>query len=157
MKSVIPLTLRSFHLPGFSLSLIIFVAISSVACRHNEEQKSRVDGIGSYSLISVNGSRLPATVEHHGTPIYIASGELFIERDSSCTSTTIFGPPGGSPITRTVKAVYKQRGKNLTLRWENGGQTSGSIEGITFTMNNEGMEFFYEKQANPAPVPAVVP
>jgi hypothetical protein len=44
-----------------------------------------------------------------------------------------------------VKATYTRDGQKLTMQWQGAGRTIGSVEGDTFTMNNEGMVFAYRK------------
>jgi hypothetical protein len=53
-------------------------------------------------------------------------------------------PPGGD-VNRVVKATYTRENSKLTMRWEGAGTTTGTVEGDTFTMNNEGMIFAYRK------------
>jgi hypothetical protein len=44
-----------------------------------------------------------------------------------------------------VKATYTREGNKLTMKWQSGGMTIGTVEGDTFTMSNEGMVFVYRK------------
>lgn len=53
-------------------------------------------------------------------------------------------------MTREVNATYTQQGPNLIMEWEGAGTTEGTVEGDSFTMNNEGMIFVYKKEAAPA-------
>ena len=68
-----------------------------------------------------------------------------IGADGTCSSKVVFGPPSGSEVTREVKASYTQQGAKLTMKWEGAGTTTGTVEGDTFTMNNEGMIFAYRR------------
>lgn len=104
------------------------------------------DPTGVYTLVSVDGSTLPANVSHgdHETRVY--SGLFTINADGTCSSKTVFGPPlGDNKVTREVNATYTQKGTTLNMKWQGAGQTEGIVEGDTFTMNNEGMLFSYQR------------
>jgi hypothetical protein len=57
----------------------------------------------------------------------------------------VFVPPSGAESTRDVDATYTQEGSVLRMRWKGAGQTTGTLDGNTFTMNNEGMILQYQK------------
>ena len=98
-----------------------------------------------YTLISVDGKTMPADVSHDGVSIQVVSGEFTMDADGTCTSKTVFVPPTGAQIEREVSASYTLEGSTLTMQWQNAGMTVGTIEGDTFTMDNEGMVFVYRR------------
>ena len=104
-----------------------------------------VDAVGEYTLVSVDGKIVPATVSHDGSSLQVRSGKFSINADGSCSTTTVFVPPNGKEVAREVSAKYTQAGATLTMTWKGAGMTCGTIEGKTFTMNNEGMLFVYTK------------
>jgi hypothetical protein len=57
----------------------------------------------------------------------------------------LFVPPSGAESTREVSATYMREGSQLNMQWKGAGKTSGTIKGNTFTMDNEGMVFTYQK------------
>ena len=99
----------------------------------------------AYTLISVNGNKIPAAVSHEGTVLHVRSGTFTIHADGTCMTKTVFIPPSGSEVTREVSASYTKAGSTLTMQWKGAGTTTGTIEGSTFTMDNEGMLFVYRK------------
>jgi uncharacterized lipoprotein YajG len=101
---------------------------------------------GIYSLVTVDGSKVPATVFHGKTKIKVHSGTFTINADRTCSSKIIFGSPSGEKITRQVNATYSQEGSTLNMQWIGAGRTRGVIKEDIFTMNNEGMIFSYKKQ-----------
>ncbi len=113
-----------------------------------EKVPNKIDPTGVYTLITVNGSELPANISH-GHEMKVYSGVFTINADKTCNSEIIFGPPSGDKHTRLVKATYTQEGSKLHMKWIGAGQTKGTIKGDTFTMNNEGMIFSYKKQLEP--------
>ena len=103
------------------------------------------DPTGVYTLVSVNGDPLPATLNHEGATLLIRSGSFTINADGTCVSRMVFVPPPGTEVTREVRATYTRDGARLTMQWEGAGTTVGTVEGNTFTMNNEGMVLVYRK------------
>ncbi len=104
-----------------------------------------VSAVGHYALVSVDGKPVPADVSHDGAKLEVRSGSFTIDADGTCRTTTVFVPPTGREVAREVSATYTQEGATLTMRWKGAGMTIGSVEGSTFTMNNEGMLFVYTK------------
>ena len=104
------------------------------------------DPTGSYTLVTVNGLELPATVTHGEVKIEVRSGNFVINTDGTCSSLVVFVAPSGDPINREVRATYTREGAELSMEWEGAGTTTGTVEGDAFTMDNKGMVFAYKKQ-----------
>jgi hypothetical protein len=101
--------------------------------------------VGSYTLVTINGTTLPFTVTHEGPGIQVTSGTFTIRPDGTCTSVVAFVMPSGQAQSREVSATYTQDGSKLTMQWQDAGMTNGTVEGDTFTMENEGQVFLYRK------------
>jgi hypothetical protein len=101
--------------------------------------------VGTYALVSVDGNKVPCTLQHEGHTLAVKSGSSIISPDGTCNSRVVFSPPSGGDTTRAVKATYTRQGSELTMKWERAGMTTGTVEGDRFTMNNEGMIFAYRK------------
>lgn len=104
-----------------------------------------VNPVGTYTLVSVGGDKVPCTVQHEGHTLTVKSGAFIINPDGTCSSKVVFSPPSGGDATREVKATYTRQDSKLTMQWEGAGMTTGTVEGGSFTMNNEGMIFAYRK------------
>ena len=104
-----------------------------------------INPVGTYALVTVDGNKVPCTLQHEGHTMTIKSGTFIINPDGTCSSKVVFSPPSGSDATREVKASYTRQGSKLTMKWERAGMTTGTVEGDTFTMNNEGMVFAFRK------------
>ena len=113
------------------------------------KQEAKISSGGNptdiYALVSVNGNKVPASVSHDGTALQVRSGTFTIKADGTCSTKTVFVPPSGKEATREVSATYAKDGIKLTMQWKGAGMTTGTIEGNTFTMDNEGMVFVYAK------------
>ncbi|MBW8015020.1 MAG: hypothetical protein FVQ82_02460 [Planctomycetes bacterium] len=101
------------------------------------------DPAGVYTLVTVDGVKIPGTFSHGKRKVMLHSGSFIINADNTCVSKTVFG---SQKIARQVKATYTQDGSTLNMQWIGAGRTRGTIKGDTFTMNNEGMIFSYKKQ-----------
>ncbi len=98
--------------------------------------------VGTYTLVSVDGNKVPFTVQHEGHTMTINSGSFSINADGTCSSKMSLA---GRDAAIEVKATYTREGTKLTMQWQGAGTTMGTVEGDTFTMNNEGMVFAYRK------------
>jgi len=103
------------------------------------------DIAGSYTLVSINGTPLPFTVTHEGPGIQVTSGTFTIRPDGTCATVTAFVMASGQAQSREVNATCTRDGSRLTMQWQGAGVTNGTIEGDTFTMENEGQLFLYRK------------
>ncbi len=104
---------------------------------------------GTYTLQSVDGKEVPCTTDHDGHKLTIQSGQFDIKAGGTCSSRMVFSVEGGNETTREVKATYTLDGSTLTMKWRGAGTTTGTVDGDTFTMTNEGMVLAYQKK--PAP------
>lgn len=138
-----PATLSTKHV--LQLVFLVAAGILLPACQQESKVAAGADASGVYTLVSVNGNKVPASVSHDGTQLQVRSGSFTIKADGTCGTTTIFVPPSGKEVTRDVSATYTQEGSKLTMRWQGAGVTTGTLEGNTFTMDNEGMVFVYNK------------
>ncbi len=102
---------------------------------------------GAYVLVSVDGQKVPCTVQHEGANLAVKSGAFNFNADGTCSSQVVFTPPSGADTVNNVKANYARQGSELTMQWEGAGMTTGTLVGDTFTMNNVGMVFVYQKSA----------
>jgi hypothetical protein len=130
---------------GFILFLLLIAGLVMSACTKQEASFTKNDHVGEFALFSVNGNSVPASVSHDGVTMQVRLGSFTINADGTCSSKTVFVPPTGTEMTREVAATYTKDGSRLTMQWEGAGQTVGTIQGDTFTMDNEGMVFVYKK------------
>ena len=114
-------------------------------CRAQQAAADATDATGVYALVSVDGKPVPAHVSHGSDTLLVRSGTFTIRADGSCVSAITLVPPTGKEATREVSATYVKKGATLTMRWKGAGQTVGTVSGKTFTMQNEGLAFVYEK------------
>ena len=115
------------------------------ACRNQRAGGGIAAPAGVYTLVSVDGKELPASISHEGATLRVGSGTFTINTNGTCSSKTIFVPASGAEVVREVSAVYTRDDSKLNMQWKGAGRTIGTIEGNTFTMNNEGMIFVYRK------------
>lgn len=101
-----------------------------------------INPVGTYTLVTVDGNKVPYTVQHEGHTMTIESGSFIINADGTCSSKMSLA---GRDTAIEVKATYTREGPKLTMKWQGAGTTIGTVAGDTFTMNNEGMVLAYRK------------
>lgn len=101
-----------------------------------------INPVGTYALMTVDGNKVPCNVQHEGHTTTINSGSFIINAEGTCSSKISLA---GRDAAIEVKATYTREGPKLTMQWQGAGMTIGTVEGDTFTMNNEGMIFAYRK------------
>lgn len=124
---------------------VVAVGLFISACQKQPTTANAADPAGVYALVSVNGKPVPASLSHEGATLQVRSGAFTINADGTCSSKMIFVPPSGTEGIREVNATYTKDGSKLTMQWKGAGRTVGTINGNTFTMENEGMLFVYRK------------
>ena len=108
-----------------------------------QERTTEVSDIsGTYTLVSINGHTLPFSLPEGAV---IRSGVFTINKDGTCSSRMTFSNPSGADASREVHASYAREGSRLTMTWIGAGTTIGTVEGNTFTMDNEGMVLAYRR------------
>ena len=126
------------------LSLLSVSLLNS--CVNTNDDANGVDPCGVYTLVSIDGNLVPTVTRHGNHEVFVQSGTFTISDDGTCVSEVVFGPSSDKLQTRVVQATYTRKGTQLKMKWKGAGRTEGAVEGDTFTMNNEGMMFKYQKQ-----------
>jgi hypothetical protein len=130
---------------ALKLCFVLAAGLVMSACTKQKAALNEADPVGVYALVSINGNRVPANISHEGAALQVRSGTFTINADGTCSTKTIFVPPSGTEVARDVSATYIKNGSRLTMQWKGAGTTVGTIQGNTFTMDNEGMVFLYRK------------
>ncbi len=134
-----------YRITAKEVCLLLLAGFLFPACTKPESSIRDSDFAGVYRLFSVNGNLLPANIDHEGSALQVRSGTFILNSDSTCSTRTVFVPPSGTEIAREVSATYTKEGSKLTIQWQGAGTTVGTIQGNTFTMDNEGMLLVYKK------------
>ncbi len=114
-------------------------------CQNAKPAADNSEAAGVYALASVNGNPVPCQVKHENAAMTVSSGSFTLNADGTCASLMKFSVAGHPETIREVKASYTRQGDTLNMAWERAGHTKGTLAGNTFTMNNEGMVFVYQK------------
>jgi len=136
---------RAMRLPLAMIWLPLLAVMVWTGCNPKAKVAADISPVGSFDLVSVDGHKVPYTVQHEGSSLTVKAGIFIINADGTCSSKVVFSPPSGDEASREVKATYIRQGPTLTMKWEGAGTTTGTVEGDTFTMNNEGMIFTYRR------------
>ncbi len=125
--------------------LAVLLLLALTGCQAGAQGNAVTNVPGNYILVSVDGKSVPCNLTHEGVAMVVKSGSFTINADGTCRSLSTFAVPPHPDIHRDVQATYTQTGAELTMRWQGAGMTTGRVNDNEFTMNNEGMIFFYRK------------
>ena len=145
-KCVRASTSRSLKPTSCLLGLTLLVTgLWLTGCKPATSVSEKPDPSGTYTLVTINGNKLPFTPPHEGGAPQVISGSFTIKPDGTCSSKINFTLPSGGASSREVSATYTQAGDKLHMQWQGAGQTIGTVAADTFTMDNEGNLFAYRK------------
>jgi len=130
--------------PVWFAALLPAVLVTT-SCNPRPPVASDIDPTGTYALVSMGGTSVPGMLQHGNASVSVKHGSFVIMPDGTCLSRIVFSLPSGQEAVREVKATYTRQGATLTMRWEGAGTTIGTVDGNTFSMNNEGVLFVYRK------------
>ena len=122
-----------------------------VLCGCSKSSSSGATGVtaaevGVYSLQSLNSAPLPTSISEGGVPVEVTAGTLTLSAGNGLQiSTTFRQTPGASPQTRVVSGKYQLTGTSLAFTYTNGGANSGTLNGTTIQMTNEGIVWAYRR------------
>jgi hypothetical protein len=125
--------------------LALILVLAWTGCQYDAKVAADINPAGLYTLVSVDGKQVPCNLTHEGAAMTVKSGLFTIRSDGTCSSQIIFTVASNRDVNREVKAAYTREGAKLTMKWEGAGTTTGQVKGNTFTMDNEGMVFAYQK------------
>jgi len=123
------------------ITLSLAVALALAACGGEAD-----DPTGTYDMVSIDGNALPYAPAHQGQKgPEIVSGSLTLNADGAFAFSMGYRLPGGATQSNNLKGTYTMEGSECRLKWEGAGTTPGDWEGDTFSFNNEGMVFAFER------------
>ena len=123
------------------ITLFVAVALALAACGGEGG-----DPTGTYDMVSIDGNALPYAPAHQGQKgPEIVAGSLTLNADGTFAFSMGYRLPGGATQSSDLKGTYTLEGSEFLLKWEGAGMTRGEWEGDTFSFNNEGMVFAFER------------
>jgi hypothetical protein len=128
---------------GLFLSAVLSLGLT--ACKQPVTSATTKDPAGTYTLVSIDGNKLPWTPPHEGSPPEVRSSTLTLNADGTFNSTMNYGRPSGVSSSRDFSGTYTRKGDRLDFQWNGAGRTSAAYEGDSFTMTNEGIVFAYTR------------
>ena len=135
------------HLPRLiALGLLALLLLGGLArSRAQSANQPAPAASDTYALVSVDGKKVPCTIDHEGTAMQVHSGTFTVTTNGQVTSVMIISVGDKKNVRIERTATYTEKNSELTMKWQNFGMTKGQIAGNTFTMTNEGMAYVYKK------------
>lgn len=125
---------------------LIFVLAAVAACGGSPTAAGSGDEVGTYTLVSIDGNALPATLTHGGVQATVVSATLILGTGGTVQMSTRFRlPPDTTTIPQNVSGSYQRSGSVLTFSYANGGANTGTVAGSDLRFLNEGASWLFHK------------
>ena len=127
--------------------LAVALMIAAVCgCGKGTTEPTTGGEIGTYVLVSLNGRAVPTSISEGSTQIEVISGTLTLGAGGTVQAGTTFRPsPEAAPVTNEVSGTYSMQGNTLTFSYTNGGRNTGTLNGNTLQMLNEGVVWLFQR------------
>ncbi|MEM8679628.1 MAG: hypothetical protein AAGF97_09785 [Planctomycetota bacterium] len=110
------------------------------------QQNREVNLTGDYTLISVEGEKLPMAILSEDQQIEVREGSLTLDADGTCRCKTIVRPPSRVDATREVTGRFTRDGSKLLMQWDDAQFTEATVMGELVMMKNHGALFTYQRR-----------
>lgn len=133
------------------LPLLFVLILPLSACGDDAPTDPTQAAVGTYTLVQVNGSTLPALIGQFAEGrIDVLSGTLTLRNDKSFTETVNvrITPTTGviQTFPSTENGTFTVTGTTVQFQTSERGSYSGTLSGNTLTYNVEGISATYQKQ-----------
>jgi hypothetical protein len=124
------------------LALVLAAACSS----SNAPSAPTASETGSYTLRSLDGHALPASVVEGSTTTDVLSGNLTLANGGVFEMSVVYRVAGQSTsVTNDLAGHYARQGNSLSFSYSNGGANSGTVSADTLRMTNEGIVWLFTR------------
>ncbi|HEX7859517.1 MAG TPA: hypothetical protein VF773_04280 [Verrucomicrobiae bacterium] len=130
----------------FSITLLAISALFFAGCNSKPAPANASAPAETYLLTKVDGQSVPCSVNHNGAAFKVNSGTLTFRSDGHCQSSIELISPAGKKMQKNVSATYTRNTDSIAFKWKGAGKTKATLNGDLLTMNNEGMNFSYQRQ-----------
>jgi hypothetical protein len=114
-------------------------------CRKNASAGKSSDYIGTYTLDTINGRKLPFNPLPRIATTEFSSGAITLQADGSFVATISHRTSDGKVSKRDASGSYTKAGSSFRLEYKGRGTATATLEGNTFTVNDEDMKLVYRK------------
>ena len=80
--------------------LPLLMGVVWAGCKQEAKVAADTSPAGTYALVSVDGNKVPCTVQHDGHGIAVKGGTFVINADGTCSSKMEFSVPSGAAAGR---------------------------------------------------------
>jgi hypothetical protein len=128
------------------MMVLMVVGLCLPAGRAASDKSQTSDHQGIYTLVTIDGNKLPYAPPHEGgaPQILVLAGTITLNADGTFASAMTYDLPAGV-TSQQFSGTYTRDGSRFSLRWKGAGTSAATLEGSTFTMDNEGSLFAYRK------------
>jgi hypothetical protein len=121
--------------------MLVALSLTLLRCR----QGRLSDHFGTYVLTTIDGNQLPFNPTGAGRGPQFRSGAITLQPNGNFKSALTYRMPDGQVATRDSSGSYTREGSSFKLQWNGAGVTTGTLEGSTFTIEDDGLRCVYRK------------
>ena len=127
------------------LFVVSALVLLTSGCRKNTSAAKSPDYTGTYTLDTINGRKLPFNPLPRIAATEFSSGAITLQADGSFTSAISYRTPEGKISKRDASGSYTNAGTSFRLQYTGRGAATATLEGNTFTVNDDDMKLVYRK------------
>ena len=133
------------------LFLLLAVLLPLSACGDDGPTETSESAVGTYALVQVNGSNLPALFAQDANgKVEVLSGTFTVRSDKSYTETLNGRSTPISGVVQTFSVTengtYSVSGSTVQFQPSDGGSYSGTLSGNSLSYSVDGVTVRYQKQ-----------
>ena len=129
--------------------MLLALMLPLAACGDDSTGPGETNITGTYTLQTVGGSPLPATLDQRGADrLQITAGRTTLNQDRTFSQSLTLRITQSGAVTTTefpLNGTYTQNNNAIIFRYNDGEEAAGSISGNTLTITDEGLVFVFRK------------
>ncbi len=136
-----PVPSRGFWPLLFMVSALVLLPCG---CGKSASAGKSSDHIGTYTLDTINGRKLPFNPLPKISTTEFSSGAITLQSDGTFVHT-VYRTSGGTVSKRDATGTYTNTGSLFSLQFKGGGTRTATLESNVFTLNDEDLQLVFRK------------
>ena len=125
--------------------MLAVLALGLPGCRPADAPTKTADHTGTYVLDTINGRKLPFNPLPRISTTEFSSGAITLQADGSFVATISHRASDGKVTKRDSSGSYTKEGSSFRLEYTGRGTATATLEGNTFTVNDDDLKLVYRK------------
>lgn len=129
--------------------VLAIAAVSLLGCG-GDSSGPGASAVGTWNLVTINGSPLPATIIQAPTyRLEILSDRFVLSSNGTMSDTFTYRETENGTATTTTETdngTWSQNNTALTITYSDGTSQTAAVSNDTFTISEQGFVFLYERE-----------